>query len=308
MYLYCLSSFWRSSDLHIGISDSKGDIFSYSKFGLISDYQVDWKSCILIFKSSDFGIRNVDWDHILEFLVDSPLIWSAERYNESSYNCLDFVLTFVRILANSSFCKFNEKVETLKCLVDKICWENTPQYPYKMAEFFEDDQLDDKSIDYQNFKSVQFTIFKHNFREAATLADNEAKNNGFKQGFNAAKLLARNLGRLKGILLAIERSKDVIESTKAEAKKLKAASEELLNRLSDFEFSFPGKNFSSEFTVQFVKTFLPDFDAQDISCLGLGDFSVLHNNAEYDPISRMDQKNEYPYVNLEWGVKNIQRD
>ncbi|XP_064629032.1 MKRN2 opposite strand protein-like [Lineus longissimus] len=83
-----------TTNLHIGISDSKGCTYDYDEDGLHHNSNL-WSDCIAIplteKKDSDFIQK---WDKTLYFSASSPY-WTAKKYHPDFNNCYDFVLTML---------------------------------------------------------------------------------------------------------------------------------------------------------------------------------------------------------------------
>ncbi|XP_054708548.1 MKRN2 opposite strand protein-like isoform X2 [Uloborus diversus] len=93
-----LNNYANSSNLHIGITDSKGNVYEYDYSGISQNNGDSWSQCfpIKIFNSKSSCLPS-EWDKTLDNM-QMQKCWSAERYNEESYNCYSFVLSFLKAL------------------------------------------------------------------------------------------------------------------------------------------------------------------------------------------------------------------
>lgn len=154
-----------------------------------------------------------------------------------------------------------------------------------MADLLEDENFDEKAMDQWSFKNVQLKIFKHEFREAASSANDEASKLGYKDGFDNVAKLTQKLGRLTGTLtmLKSEANNDIDRS---QILLLIKQTNSLIDRLSTLEMKvekFIEKDDQSEFDIKFVTKELPDFNEFDMN-LFLGEID-LNKNGKNDIIS-----------------------
>ncbi|KAL4655858.1 MKRN2 opposite strand protein-like [Arapaima gigas] len=88
---------WDNSELHIGISNSKGVVYNYTLKGVRRD-QSGWEQCVSVpLLHPDVARLRVRWDQELEkfSLSDS---WASERFHEErefGSCCYGFALTFI---------------------------------------------------------------------------------------------------------------------------------------------------------------------------------------------------------------------
>ncbi|XP_015794622.1 MKRN2 opposite strand protein [Tetranychus urticae] len=94
-----LHNYQNSADLHIGLTDSKGDVYEYDKNGVhIGSQNLLWIDCLAIPVIDPVSQSWKDyWDSTLKVLVQMP-IWTADNYTQDDNNCYTFVLTFLRLL------------------------------------------------------------------------------------------------------------------------------------------------------------------------------------------------------------------
>jgi len=84
-----LQDYKQGDDLHIGISNSNCDIYSFDQQGLC--IVEPWLQCLVIPVSEMSKIHPGMLDKVLnDSLTDCR--WIKERYNESQYNCYTYVL------------------------------------------------------------------------------------------------------------------------------------------------------------------------------------------------------------------------
>ncbi|CAG0880350.1 unnamed protein product [Darwinula stevensoni] len=95
-----LKDYKNSSDLHIGVTDSRGEVVEYDRNGV---KRGDWEHClpVPIFpkKSSSLSLPQshsfvLKWDSTLQSMATSPL-WTKDKYMEKSHNCYAFTLSFL---------------------------------------------------------------------------------------------------------------------------------------------------------------------------------------------------------------------
>ncbi|KAK7084283.1 protein of unknown function (DUF4796) [Halocaridina rubra] len=112
-----LHDYKSSHNLHIGVTDSEGQVYEYEQEGLHSDYTSSWNQCLAIpvISGSSFSqssspssyssssSRQLDpvwkeyWDFTLYTLAKDP-VWCEDRYNETAFNCYSFVVDFLKRL------------------------------------------------------------------------------------------------------------------------------------------------------------------------------------------------------------------
>lgn len=88
-----LHSFDNSSDLHIGVTDSRGYIYEYDERGVTVGR--DGWSCCLSIELSDIDMKS--WDTKLSRIWTGSN-WTTDMYNEVTHNCYDYVLEFLRTI------------------------------------------------------------------------------------------------------------------------------------------------------------------------------------------------------------------
>ncbi|CAB3368777.1 Hypothetical predicted protein [Cloeon dipterum] len=100
-----LRSYSNNADLHIGVTNSRGNIFSYDEHGLKEEPAKDWDECLSIqCNTTSSDVFETSWDSALNTCLQSEN-WVPERYNEDNYNCYTFVLSF---LTSVPMCPLNQ--------------------------------------------------------------------------------------------------------------------------------------------------------------------------------------------------------
>uniref|UniRef100_A0A8C4R3C1 MKRN2 opposite strand protein-like C-terminal domain-containing protein n=1 Tax=Eptatretus burgeri TaxID=7764 RepID=A0A8C4R3C1_EPTBU len=90
--LYC-SGYKTDDDLHVGITSSNGEVFSFGPDGVGRDGD-GWGQCLVVplLGASALAVRHA-WDAWLDTFSEIPA-WQSLRYDEHHHNCLDFALDF----------------------------------------------------------------------------------------------------------------------------------------------------------------------------------------------------------------------
>lgn len=94
-YLNCM-------DLHIGVTDSEGSVVEFDKGGLQQHRTGMWCQCLVVHGAA--GPWREHWDATLKAMIDQKC-WLPQRYNEETFNCYTFVLTFLRNLRHGNLSK-----------------------------------------------------------------------------------------------------------------------------------------------------------------------------------------------------------
>ncbi|XP_014234264.1 MKRN2 opposite strand protein [Trichogramma pretiosum] len=90
-----LNDFQINNDLHIGITNSQGLVVEYDMCGLIVNDIIRWKNCVSIHMIPESWESH--WDELLKKMC-SDCQWSPNRYNEDTFNCFNFVISFLKNL------------------------------------------------------------------------------------------------------------------------------------------------------------------------------------------------------------------
>lgn len=85
-----LHDYENSSNLHIGIRNSYGEVYSFDERGVRVD--TGWEQCIVVEMKFEISTSNSGkYDTILERSCSSPM-WDKNTYHAVDYNCYDYVL------------------------------------------------------------------------------------------------------------------------------------------------------------------------------------------------------------------------
>ncbi|KFM77511.1 hypothetical protein X975_18852, partial [Stegodyphus mimosarum] len=91
-----LNNYVNSSSLHIGVTDSLGNVFEYDSHGLNKSNGENWEQCLCIEILQRDHLRSY-WDKVLNEVFQQEC-WTPDRYNAEDHNCYSFVLTFLKSL------------------------------------------------------------------------------------------------------------------------------------------------------------------------------------------------------------------
>ncbi|XP_047438275.1 MKRN2 opposite strand protein-like [Mugil cephalus] len=88
--------FGGTSDLHTGISNTKGVVYNYTRGGVLRDLS-GWERCVSVpLVRPDMFHLLAQWDQYLDRFSDGPM-WDPawHRFDEDNHNCFSFCLQFV---------------------------------------------------------------------------------------------------------------------------------------------------------------------------------------------------------------------
>ncbi|KAL3891616.1 hypothetical protein ACJMK2_003871 [Sinanodonta woodiana] len=134
-----LRDYTNQSNLHVGVTDSHGTVYDYDEDGVNINSQ-GWEKCVVLeltqHISGEFMKR---WDEkLLGFSQHSD--WTKYRYDESSWNCFDFVIQFLQALGmdqvypqirnRSSFCQDFVQPKTYKAAQYITLYRDIKQLSY----------------------------------------------------------------------------------------------------------------------------------------------------------------------------------
>ncbi|XP_064161925.1 MKRN2 opposite strand protein [Anguilla rostrata] len=91
-----LRDFDGESDLHTGITDTKGVVYNYTKTGVQKD-TLGWEKCISVpLVQPDMYSLIDQWDQYLE-KFSSAQTWDpqCQRFDEEKHNCYNYTLAFI---------------------------------------------------------------------------------------------------------------------------------------------------------------------------------------------------------------------
>lgn len=99
-----LSNYVTDDDLHIGLTTSNGEIYSFAEQGVVKDTDGwDCSLCVPMLTAHDEELM-LEWDNQLSKTTNDPN-WSKARYDESAYNCYDYVISFLSSVLQLSISK-----------------------------------------------------------------------------------------------------------------------------------------------------------------------------------------------------------
>ncbi|XP_034775499.2 MKRN2 opposite strand protein-like [Acipenser ruthenus] len=86
-----------SSDLHVGITCTKGVVYNYNEAGVCRD-EHGWEQSVSIplVQPDMYSLIN-QWDCYLEQFSSTDM-WDPQRYEEHEHNCYTYALTFINCL------------------------------------------------------------------------------------------------------------------------------------------------------------------------------------------------------------------
>ncbi|XP_013398927.2 MKRN2 opposite strand protein [Lingula anatina] len=94
-----LRDYTNSSNLHVGITNTKGSVYDYDEGGL-HVHSPTWTSTetltIPVIQTND-----TMWSHTWNIRLEQWAMqqqWTADRYNDTHHNCYDFVLGFLQYM------------------------------------------------------------------------------------------------------------------------------------------------------------------------------------------------------------------
>ncbi|XP_005066030.2 MKRN2 opposite strand protein [Mesocricetus auratus] len=85
------------SDLHVGLTNTRGVVYNYNTHGIQRD-EAGWEQSLSVplVQPSMFGLLD-QWDKYLEDFSASAA-WLPHRYEEDHHNCSSFALTFINCI------------------------------------------------------------------------------------------------------------------------------------------------------------------------------------------------------------------
>lgn len=90
-----LDNYTAADDLHIGVTNSLGNIVEFDKCGLVSNDYQKWKECVAISLIPESW--QTFWDELLMEMSNSSK-WHWNNYDEVNFNCFNFVIEFLKNL------------------------------------------------------------------------------------------------------------------------------------------------------------------------------------------------------------------
>ncbi|XP_054157014.1 MKRN2 opposite strand protein-like [Oppia nitens] len=108
-----LHHYQNAADLHIGLTDSKGNVYEFDKNGLqmtaarssstsststVSSSSALWNQCLSVpIVTNMDNLWKEYWDYIIHITAQLDR-WLPNQYSEHQNNCYSFVITFLRML------------------------------------------------------------------------------------------------------------------------------------------------------------------------------------------------------------------
>ncbi|XP_048781185.2 MKRN2 opposite strand protein-like [Ostrea edulis] len=91
-----LRDYDNSTNLHIGVTDTKGTVYDYDEDGVHVGVS-GWEQCLVISLSNRGLAPHIIqvWDATLQHIANSKM-WTKSNYIEDRHNCFDFVIAFLR--------------------------------------------------------------------------------------------------------------------------------------------------------------------------------------------------------------------
>ncbi|XP_020658236.2 MKRN2 opposite strand protein isoform X2 [Pogona vitticeps] len=95
-----LSGYDGSSDLHVGITNTKGLVYNYNEAG-VHKAEHGWEQCVNIplVQPDMYGLLE-QWDLYLE-QFSAAEIWLPHRYDEHLHNCYTYALMFINCVLSA---------------------------------------------------------------------------------------------------------------------------------------------------------------------------------------------------------------
>ncbi|NWI93965.1 MKROS protein, partial [Pitta sordida] len=95
-----LSGYDGDSDLHVGITNSQGVVYSYDQAGVHRDGS-GWEQCLSIplLQPAVWELLQ-HWDNLLQEFSQGEA-WLPHRYDEQEHNCYTFALAFINHLLST---------------------------------------------------------------------------------------------------------------------------------------------------------------------------------------------------------------
>ncbi len=91
------SHYQNAADLHIGLTNSKGDVYEFDRYGLhAATKNSSWNQCLSVPIVTEIDNMWKDyWDYTLQIAAQLDR-WQPNKYFEDTNNCYSFVITFLR--------------------------------------------------------------------------------------------------------------------------------------------------------------------------------------------------------------------
>ncbi|EGT52802.1 hypothetical protein CAEBREN_11583 [Caenorhabditis brenneri] len=114
-----IQSYSFGKDLHIGISDSNGQVYSFWTKG-VETQKTTWGNSVVLIDLRPYFFGNLkNLDNCIEFFIETQkmsLRFHKSKYRETTWNCFDFVLEFLKFInfRNYKAVDFSEEFTTKK--------------------------------------------------------------------------------------------------------------------------------------------------------------------------------------------------
>jgi len=121
-----LDDYTNKSNLHIAVTDSRGQVYEFDRAGLRMDRTFDWENCLVLdLAGADPQVEDIvqdpDWGEYWDLCLNQTSakhIFTRDMYSEDDNNCFNFVLTFLVSLNQTPFTGWAEsKVEFCQRLI-----------------------------------------------------------------------------------------------------------------------------------------------------------------------------------------------
>lgn len=104
-----LKDYQNSSNLHIGLTNSKGIVYDFDEHG-IHVGSSSWNLCVTATLIQNITQQTLNvWDNLLN-QFSQQVDWSPQRYDEEQHNCFTFVMEFF---------KFSQLLEAIPAATSK---------------------------------------------------------------------------------------------------------------------------------------------------------------------------------------------
>jgi len=106
-----LTDYTNKSNLHIAVTDSRGEVVEFDQHGLHRERSLEWNQCLVVGLAeaeplvADM-VGDPDWGEYWDLCLDHTLAnkdWSSHAYSEEENNCFSFVLSLLTELNQHPF-------------------------------------------------------------------------------------------------------------------------------------------------------------------------------------------------------------
>ncbi|XP_071370820.1 MKRN2 opposite strand protein-like [Centroberyx affinis] len=138
-----------TSELHTGISNTKGVVYNYTRCGVRRD-QSGWERCISVpLVRPDMFNLLAQWDQYLDRFSDAPM-WDPawHRFDEESHNCFSFCVQFLNgVLATEGRSRLSRDQLTQTFILPRlkrVCKYNTLCQHIRQKQHYMVDRQEDR--------------------------------------------------------------------------------------------------------------------------------------------------------------------